>query len=177
MAKFAQVGYGSQGQGVGKTAEGYTYVVNDNVRVGQRLQVVATSHGKQPKKFVTTAVPLTTYKENSALGKIKKAEIEKELGNADEKLTKAYSGAELGASGEISKKDIQIAGHKPQSQYTISARALAQEKYLQSDPNAQFTEQSNETLQYYKDNQPKKPKSGGRFADYSKPFLKEGERL
>ena len=33
MAKFALVGYGSDGRGVGNTAkEGYTYVVSDNVR-------------------------------------------------------------------------------------------------------------------------------------------------
>ena len=31
MAKFAQVGYGSQGQGLGRTTDGYTYVVYDNV--------------------------------------------------------------------------------------------------------------------------------------------------
>lgn len=172
MAKFAQCGYGSAGQGLGKTTDGYTYVVNDNVRVGQRLQVIATSHGKDPKKFVTTAVPLTTYSENSVLGQNQKAK----LGDKADNLTKAYSGGELGASGETRKKDIAIGGGKPQSEYTVSARALAEEKYLKSNPEAKFTKKSQETLQYYKENKPVK-QSGGTFVDYSKPFLKEGERL
>lgn len=173
MAKFAQCGYGSNGQGLGKTTDGYTYVVNDNVRVGQRLQVVATSHGKMPKKFVTTAVPITTYSENSVLGQIQKTK----LGEKGDKLTKAYSGGELGASGEIKKKDVVIGGNKPQSEYTISARALAEKKYLQTDPNAQFTQNSQETLKYYQENKPTPRAKGGSFADYSKPFLKEGEKL
>ena len=170
MAKLAQCGYGSQGQGLGKTTDGYTYVVNDNVRVGQRLQVIATSRNE--KKFVTTAVPITTYSENSVLGQIQKSKI----GGKGDKLTKAYSGGELGASGEIKKKDVVIGGNKPQTEYTISARALAEQKYLQTNPKAEFTKNSQETLKYYQENKPVK-KQGGTFADYSKPFLKEGENL
>lgn len=177
MAKFAQCGYGSSGQGLGKTTDGYTYVVNDNVRVGQRLQVIATSHGKTPKKFVTTAVPLNTYSENSVVGKKVKADLQKELGDKADNLTKAYSGGELGASGEITKKDVSVGTNKPQSEYTISSRALAVEKYKQSDPNAQFTSNTEQTLKYYNENKPTKGQKGGTFADYSKPFLKEGERL
>lgn len=172
MAKIAQCGYGSAGQGLGKTTDGYTYVVNDNVRVGQRLQVIATSHGKQPKKFVTTAVPITTYSESSIVGKIKKAEIEGSGINP----TKAYTGGELGASGEIRKKDVAIGGNKPQTEYTISARALAEQKYKQENPNAEFTKNAQETLKYYQENKPVK-KQGGTFADYSKPFMKEGDKL
>ena len=172
MAKFAQVGYGSSGQGLGKTTEGYTYVVNDNVRVGQRLQVISTSHGKVPKKFVTTAVPLTTYSENSVIGQDKKVKLQSQ--GVDP--TKAYSGGELGASGEIKRKDVAIGGNKPQSEYTVSARALAEQKYLQTDPNAKFTKNAQETLKYYQENKPVK-KEGGTFADYSKPFMKEGEKL
>ena len=37
MAKFALVGYGSDGRGVGRTEQGYTYVVNDNVRTGDTI--------------------------------------------------------------------------------------------------------------------------------------------
>lgn len=43
MAKVARCGYGSQGQGLGKTVDGYTYIVNDNVRSGDKIQVVATA--------------------------------------------------------------------------------------------------------------------------------------
>ena len=77
MAKFAQCGYGSKGQGLGNTTDGYTYVVNDNVRTGDVIQVIATSHGKEPKKFATTAVPLHTYKENSVKGQEAKQEAQK----------------------------------------------------------------------------------------------------
>jgi hypothetical protein len=172
MAKIAQCGYGSKGQGLGKTTDGYTYVVNDNVRVGQRLQVIATSHGKEPKKFVTTAVPITTYSENSIIGKEKKVNFQSQ----GLELTKAYSGGELGASGEIKRKDVTIGSNKPQTEYTISARALAEQKYKQTDPNAQFTKNAQETLKYYQENKPTK-KQGGTFADYSKQFMNEGEKL
>ena len=67
MAKIARVGYGSQGQGVGKNPKGYTYLVNDNVRVGDRIQVVSTS--SLGRKFGTTAVPLSTHGENTVKGK------------------------------------------------------------------------------------------------------------
>lgn len=173
MAKLAQCGYGSQGQGLGNTTDGYTYVVNDNVRVGQKLQVISTSHGKMPKKFVTTAVPLSVYSENSVRGKEKKVDLESKT----DKLTNAYSGAELGASGETVKKQVQIGGGKPQSEYVTSARALAMEKYLKTDPNAQFTKKSQETLSYYKENKPTQTKKSSTFADYSKPFMGEGEQL
>ena len=172
MAKFAQCGYGSQGQGLGKTTEGYTYVVNDNVRVGQRIQVVSTSHGKEPKKFVTTAVPLNTYKENSKLGQIQKSELD----SKNIKPTKAYSGGELGASGETAKKDIVIGSQTPQSQYTITSRALAGQKYLQTHPDTKFTENTKQVLSYYQENKPQKGKQSSTFADYSRPFMNKGEQ-
>ena len=162
MAKFAVVGYGSKGQGVQKTGEGYTYIVNDTVRVGQKLQVISTARD-HVTKFPTTAVPLKTYNENSVVGKVEKAE----LGDKAENLTKAYSGGELGASGEITQKDITIGKNKPQSEYTISSRALAMEKYLQSDPTAKISENAEDAMSYYKENKPVKGSKGGTFADYT----------
>lgn len=175
MAKFAIVGYGSQGQGKGKNGEGYTYVVNDNVRVGQRLQVISTARDHKTK-FVTTAVPQSTANTNSIIGQNEKQKLQ-EKGVDTENLTKAYSGGELGAKGEITKKDVVIGVNKPQSEYTISARALATQKYLNTYPNAQFSKNTKETLKYYQDNEPKPKKSGGTFADYSKPFMNKGEKL
>ena len=180
MAKIAIVGYGSSGQGVGKDGEGYTYVVNDNVRVGQRLQVIATSHGKAPKKFVTTAVPNKTFNENSVVGKEEMRTLKENLktkGKQDIQFTKAYSGGELGASGEISKKDVIVGTNQAQSEYVISSRAKAVEKFKESDPNAKFTKNTQETLKYYNENKPTKGSKGGTFADYSKPFLNEGDTL
>lgn len=175
MAKFAQCGYGSMGQGVNpQNGEGYTYVVNDNVRVGQRLQVISTARDNKTK-FVTTAVPLHTYSEKSVSGKEQKTKLNEANINTDN-LTKAYSGGELGASGEITKKNIIIGDHKAQTQYTISARAKAVEKFLQTDSNAKLSKGTQETVQYAKENPPQKG-TGGTFADYSKAYLKEGERL
>lgn len=171
MAKLAQCGYGSRGQGVGKNPEGYTYVVNDNVRVGQKLQVISTARN-HTTKFVTTAVPLTTYNENSVLGKTKKAE----LGGLADKLTKAYTGGELGSSGETRKKDVTIGQNEPQSEYTITTRALAAKKFQETDPNVEFSKNTQKTIKYYNENKPV-PTGSGTFADYSKQFMKEGEKL
>jgi hypothetical protein len=56
MAKIALCGYGSKGQGVGKGG-GYAYVVNDNVKSGDNIQVISTS--SKGNKFATTAKTLT----------------------------------------------------------------------------------------------------------------------
>ena len=66
MAKIAQCGYGSRGQGVGNKPEGYTYIVNDNVNKGDVIQVISTS--RLGRKFPTTAVPLSTAKMDTAKG-------------------------------------------------------------------------------------------------------------
>ena len=129
MAKFAKCGYGSQGQGLGRTADGYTYVVNDNVRTGDRIQVVATNHWSQ-KKFATTAVPLHTYKETS----IKGQETKQELSSKGVEATQVYSGAELGAQG---------AGYKQQ------VRAGNIGKYMQKHPDAKLTTNAQQTFDTY----------------------------
>ena len=68
MAKFAKVGYGSHGQGVSEknAPDGYDYIVDDNVNVGDKIQVVATS--VNGNKFGTTAVPLSTYGKDTIKG-------------------------------------------------------------------------------------------------------------
>ena len=135
MAKIARVGYGSQGQGVGKNPKGYTYLVNDNVRVGDRIQVVSTS--SLGLKFGTTAVPLSTHGENTVKGKqakidalssgdsgvaeTLKRQIEpRELDKmARQSVTQSYTGKELG----ISRKGMSEQG------YTKAVRSANLEKY------------------------------------------------
>ena len=80
MAKFALVGYGSDGRGVGRTQQGYTYVVNDNVRTGDTIQPIATS--RKGRKFVTTGVVNHAYKETSVKGQEAK-ELAQENGASD----------------------------------------------------------------------------------------------
>ena len=155
MAKFAKCGYGSQGQGLGKTTDGYTYIVNDNVRTGDVIQVIATSHGKEPKKFATTAVPLHTYKETSVKGQKAKQEVLEKTGNDP---TQSYTGKELGATGARATNPLED-GKRTISQYAQATRAGNIAMYKQKDPNAKWSANSQET-----------------FDTYSKQFMNKGEQ-
>ena len=152
MAKFAQCGYGSQGQGLGKTTDGYTYVVNDNVRTGDVIQVVATS--RIGNKFATTAVPLHTYKENSAKGQLAKQEVQ----SKGKDVTASYTGKELGAQGSRATKPLGD-GHRSISEYSMETRAGNLAMYKQQYPDAKFTQKAQET-----------------FDTYSKQFMNGGEQ-
>ena len=152
MAKFAQCGYGSQGQGLGKTTDGYTYVVNDNVRTGDKIQVIATS--KKGNKFATTAVPLHTYKETSAKGQIAKQQVQEKTGKEP---TQSYSGKELGVQGSRATQPLGD-GKRTISEYAQETRAGNIAMYKQKDPNAKWTEKAQET-----------------FDSYSKQFMNKGE--
>lgn len=153
MAKFAQVGYGSQGQGLGNTTDGYTYVVNDNVRTGDRIQVISTS--KSGTKFATTAVPLHTYKENSVKGQEAKKEVVDKIGKDP---TQSYSGKELGVQGSKATKELP-SGKRTISQYTQETRAGNIAMYMQKNPNAELSPKARET-----------------FDSYSKQFMNKGEQ-
>ena len=152
MAKFAQCGYGSQGQGLGKTTDGYTYVVNDNVRTGDKIQVIATS--KKGNKFATTAVPLHTYKETSSKGQMAKQQVQEKTGKEP---TQSYSGKELGVQGSRATQPLGD-GKRTISEYAQETRAGNIAMYKQKDPNAKWTEKAQET-----------------FDSYSKQFMNKGE--
>lgn len=152
MAKFAQCGYGSAGQGLGTTTDGYTYVVNDNVRTGDKIQVISTS--RSGTKFATTAVPLHTYKENSAKGQKAKQEAMSKTGNEP---TQSYSGKELGVSASRATQPLAD-GKRTQSEYAMATRAGNIAMYKEQDPNAKWTAKSQET-----------------FDTYSKKFMNKGE--
>lgn len=86
--KFAKVGYGTEGQGVQRKgdASGYTYLVEDTTRKGDKLTPIVRHYHSQ-KLFVTTGKVLST-------GGGKPDE-------SDEKtLTKAYTQRQLGIYGE-----------------------------------------------------------------------------
>ena len=151
MAKFAQCGYGSQGQGLGSTTDGYTYVVNDNVRTGDKIQVIATS--KKGNKFATTAVPLHTYKETSKKGQLAK---QQSLQKGKEPID-VFSGKELGVKGSTATKLLDD-GKRSISEYAMATRAGNIAIYKQQDPNATWTKKAQET-----------------FDSYSKQFMNKGE--
>ena len=148
MAKFALVGYGSDGRGVGKTQQGYTYVVNDNVRTGDTIQPIATS--RKGRKFATTGVINHAYKETSVKGQEAK-ELAQENGASD--VTRVYSGKELGAQGSrVSKAGLQ-------SEYAQQTRAGNIAMQLKKDPQTQLTPLAQQT-----------------YDEYSKQFMKGGEK-
>lgn len=148
MAKFALVGYGSDGRGVGRTQQGYTYVVNDNVRTGDTIQPIATS--RKGRKFATTGVINHAYKETSVKGQEAK-ELAQENGASD--VTRVYSGKELGAQGsKVSKAGLQ-------SEYAKQTRAGNIAMQLKKDPQTQLTPLAQQT-----------------YDEYSKQFMKQGEK-
>lgn len=148
MAKFALVGYGSDGRGVGKTQQGYTYVVNDNVRTGDTIQPIATS--RKGRKFATTGVVNHAYKETSVKGQGAKT-LAQENGASD--VTRVYSGKELGAQGSrVPKAGLQ-------SEYTQQTRAGNIAMQLKKDPQTQLTPLAQQT-----------------YDEYSKQFMKQGEK-
>ena len=148
MAKFALVGYGSDGRGVGTTQQGYTYVVNDNVRTGDTIQPIATS--RKGRKFATTGVVNHAYKETSVKGQGAK-ELAQENGVSD--VTRVYSGKELGSQGSrVPKAGLQ-------SEYTQQTRAGNIAMQLKKDPQIQLTPLAQQT-----------------YDEYSKQFMKQGEK-
>lgn len=152
MAKFALVGYGSKGEGVGKNApNGYTYVVNDNVRTDDLIQPIATS--SRGRKFVTTGKVRNAYNETSAKGKELKVQTEENLAKGENKkyaseISRAYSGKEL------------TGGKKTTSQEKL--RKLQVERYVAENPNQELTEN---TANYLGGNESET------FDSYSKKFM------
>ena len=148
MAKFALVGYGSDGRGVGRTQQGYTYVVNDNVRTGDTIQPIATS--RKGRKFATTGVVNHAYKETSVKGQGAKELAQK---NGANDVTRVYSGKELDAQGSrVPKAGLQ-------SEYTRQTRAGNIAMQLKKDPQTQLTPLAQQT-----------------YDEYSKQFMKQGEK-
>lgn len=162
MAKFALVGYGSDGRGVGTTNGGYTYVVNNSVRTGDILQPVVT-HANKKTVFVTTGKANHVYQTTSIKGLDAKQQAE----SSGEKIKDAYTGKEVGASGERAYKlqENVPKGIKPeQSQYENTARAGNIQKYLEQNPNVG---------QYSSDAQVKLSKNAQEtFDSYSSKFTK-----
>ena len=147
MAKIAKCGYGSHGQGVGHT-DGYVYVVNDNVRTGDKIQVVSTS--KRGRKFGTTAVPLHIHGENTVKGRQAVQQAEQATGE----VTRAYSAKELGVStstrkpAEVPQALQDIKGITPQSPQTLSVRGGNLSQYMQTH-QAELTPYAEKQVETY----------------------------
>ena len=112
------VGYGHAAQSIDKGGEEYAYLVNDNVNVGDQIQVVATS--RKGRKFATTASPVEMHRENSVTGQMIKSGVEGMIG---QDLTQVYSGSQLG-----------IGGFRGSKEYQLQVRAQNLQMYLQQNP-------------------------------------------
>lgn len=151
MAKIAQCRYGSKGTGPSNNpTKTYSYVVNDNVRTQDVIQVVSTSHGLVPRKFATTAQVKNAYKEDSKEGAQAKAEAMAD--NGGEELTKSYTATELGIPRTVSRKkptESPIEGLKPQSENVLQARAGNLKMYAETHEDTNFTENAYQTFEEY----------------------------
>ena len=172
MAKIAKVGYGSDGRGLGRTKneepEGWTYIVNDNVQAGQRIQAVATS--KKGRQFATTALVRHAFKTSpdNAPTKDREGDIIKQESldtmadyGLEPKLKWAFTGKELGATGSraIGHPDAgSKQKHSIASTYQQIARAKSLELYKQENPEAELTKNATKTMDT--------------FDSYSAPFMK-----
>ena len=123
MAKLAFVRYGSEGQGPANDEEKkYTYVVNDNVRKGDRISPVVKHAGGKGTIFVTTGKVMATAS-NASTEKGK--EMTEELGGREP--TNVYSGKELGLAGQrgsggkFTKEGEEVTGQG----YTLGQREKA----------------------------------------------------
>lgn len=180
MAKIAICRYGSQGQGPeSDPSKTYTYIVNDNVRTGDNIQVISTS--VRGRKFATTAKTLTkeeaenlsqksgkevesgVLKEGSAKGQEllqkTRSDIAKKQGiNLDETPYDQLSTQQkkkLDITKSYTGKELGVSGKNLREQTRAGNIAM----YKQQNPNAEFTPKSQET-----------------FDAYSKQFMKKGEQ-
>ena len=169
MAKFARVGYGSKGQGVGNNPDGYTYLVNDNVNVGDRIQVISTS--SKGRKFGTTAVPLSTHGQNTVKGR--QAQVDA-LSRGDKHIADMLSTS--AREGYITQADLDRMGGVTKaysgSELGISRKGLTQAQYRQEVRGGSLKEYKNEIGSKV----PMTAKAQESFDSYSAKYMNKGEQ-
>lgn len=174
MAKFAQVGYGSQGQGVGNNPDGYTYLVDDSVRTGDKIQVVATS--SRGRKFGTTAVPLSTYKENSAKGQQARTNA---IARGDTRIANMLDEAKDG--GFITQQDLdrmtqtQITRAYTGKELGLERKGMTRLEYKQAVRGGNIKAYKNE-LSSVGEKPELTSKAQDTFDTYSSKFMSKGEQ-
>lgn len=179
--KFANVTYGSQP----KDTKTYTYVVNDNVRTGDRL-VSVVKHYRSGKVFATTSVAASTSKFISG-DKIKELEGK---GLVPETMTAAYTGKELGIGKTIQGEGGKFikggkSTHDEQGNYIVGAREeavrgeallLAERQGAELAETAKTTSAIERADRYNSatGNRPQQPpKPSGTFEEYSRKFKEQ----
>ena len=173
--KFAKVGYGSEGQGLGKTTNeqpaGYTYLVNDNVGAGDRIQPIATNW-KSGKKFVTTGKVLHSYKEGSVKGQQAKQDVQNRIRGdykdlveqthtrygekrVEETVSRYLTQERLDqmARNKITTvktgKELGVSGFRGSPTRQQEVRAEQVSEYAQQNPKTEFTKNAQQTFDEY----------------------------
>jgi len=121
MAKFAQVGYGSQGQGAGQDGDGYTYLVNDNVRTGDTISP-AVRHYRNGKIFGTTGVVLSQTKMTTQKAQELKEEVKAKNTNVQEVLTGKQLGIGRTTDPTTGKFIKDKSTHNEKGEYIVGKR-------------------------------------------------------
>lgn len=175
--KFAKVGYGSEGQGLGKTTNeqpsGYTYLVNDNVSAGDRIQPIATNW-KSGKKFVTTGKVLHSFKEGTVKGQQAKQDVQDRIRGDYKDFVSSIHGKKYGEKrieetvdryltqerlDQMARnKIITVATGKElgittkgqtRENYIKSVRAAQIGEYAQQNPKTEFSKNAQQTFDEY----------------------------
>lgn len=174
MAKFAQVGYGSNGEGTGQQGTGYTYVVNDNVRTGDIINP-SVIHYSSKKIFATTGkvISRATKLENMQVkdaetgklintGKVI-AETLKDKGLTEQDLADVKTGKEVGLQRQRTAKGTFAQSKKVDGTYVAS-------EYEQAVRGANILERQAQTGNAIAETE-KAQKSVETFDSYSKQFM------
>lgn len=179
--KFANVTYGS----TPKDTKTYTYVVNDNVRKGDKL-ISIVKHYQSGKVFATTSVAASTSKFLSQ----DEIEVLKDKKLTTETMTASYTGKELGIEKTIQGKGGKfVAGgkstHDEQGNYIVGAReeaARGEALLLAERQGAKLAETAKTTSAIERadrynsatGNKPQQPPMpSGSFEEYSRKFKEQ----
>lgn len=179
--KFANVTYGS----TPKDTKTYTYVVNDNVRKGDKL-ISIVKHYRSGKVFATTSVAASTSKFLSQ----EEISVLKDKKLTAETMTASYTGKELGIEKTIQGKGgkFVVGGkstHDEQGNYIVGAReeeARGEALLLAERQGAKLAETAKTTRAIERadrynsatGNKPQQPPMpSGSFEEYSRKFKEQ----
>lgn len=179
MAKLAICRYGTNGEGPeNNPSKTYTYIVNDNVRSGDNIQVVSTS--SKGNKFTTTAKTLTK-KDAEELSQKSGVKVEsgvvKESGvKGQELLNKTRSAIAEKKGIDLNQTPYDELSTEQKSRLKITQSYTGKELGVSGKRTREQTRAGN--LVMYKQanpNAPLTPKAQETFDSYSKQFMNKGE--
>lgn len=167
MAKFARVGYGRDGRGMGKLEDkgGYLYVVNDNVRTHDVIQPIAHNY-KSQKAYVTTGMVNHAFQQNSVKGREAQVDVlskgDKQVG---EQIKKTFTGDEIQELAKENTTKVYTSKELGTNKSVEDIRTFQVQQQFRNDP---FTELTKNTAEKYNAGLTNRPatKDYGAYEDY-----------